>query len=136
MAKVTMKLEGVEHLQRAIKECPEILAEHVYDSVQRSTFSDYQRMRARVPVRTGTLRNALTLTRTFQNKKTGLTSARVVIGPEGWYWHFVEYGTIHMAARPFIRPSNEAEAPEYLNRIRGFIPKIERAWSSGGAGLL
>ena len=125
MAKVTMSLEGFEKLQAAIKTSPELVRLHAEDTIAKSTFSTAQRMRGTVAVRTGRLKRAIS------TSARGL-NGRVLIEPKAFYWRFVEYGTVNMAAQPFVRPAAEAEAPHYLERMRGFVPKLERVWSGGG----
>jgi HK97 gp10 family phage protein len=123
-SKVTMDLKGFEHLQAAIKRAPELVKEHAFDAVAKTTFASGQRMRATVAVKTGRLKRGIS------TSARGL-NGRVLIDPDLFYWRFLEYGTVNMAARPFIRPSAEAEAPHYLDRLRAFVPKLERDWSSG-----
>ena len=128
MAKTTMSLHGFEALQRAIKQAPELVRVHAADVVAKTAFASYRRMLATVPVATGNLRRSLD----WSNR--GL-SGRVVIKPEGFYWRFIEYGTVKMPASPFIRPAAEAEAPIYIDRMRAIGPKLERAWPSGSTFL-
>lgn len=127
--KQTMTLEGFEALQRVLKKSPEIVLEHAKGAVSASTFSVASRMKATAPRLTGQLRNAISA------KSPGLTG-RVLIGPEAFYWRFLEYGTVKMAARPFIRPAGEAEEPVYIQRMRGIGPKLEREWNSTGGRFL
>lgn len=130
-SKVTMKLEGMEALQRAIVNAPEAAKNHSKDAVSRSTFAIYNKMRARWsggPYSTGGLVLALGWS------APGLTG-RITIGPGAFYWRFLEYGTVHMKAKPAIRPSTEEESTTFIKRMQDFGDKLERDWSSGG-GLL
>ena len=99
MAKVTFKLEGMEALQRAIVEAPKETKRGCSDAVRQTTWGIADKMRKRVPVRTGTL---LTSIEARVPVQTGLTG-RVEIDGDAYYWRFLEYGTVNMAARPFIR---------------------------------
>lgn len=128
MAKVTMQLDGFDALKRATVECPEILRAHAGDAVAQTSFSTASRMKATVRFRTGRLKGAI------RSTSRGL-NGRVLIDPSAFYWRFVEYGTVKMAASPFIRPSAEAEGPLYIHRMRAVGPKLERTWTSGGRFL-
>lgn len=128
MAKITMRLEGMDALKRATVECPEVLRAHSGDAVAATTFATESRMKATVRVKTGRLKRAI------HRRSRGL-SGSVLIAPDAFYWRFLEYGTVNMAASPFIRPSVEAEGPIYIQRMRAIGPKLERAWASG-SGLL
>lgn len=66
--------------------------------------------KARAPMRTGNLRASI------QTHRTGLHEAEVRVGAE--YGTFVEHGTRHTAAKPFLAPAVEAERPRFLGRIR------------------
>lgn len=57
------------------------------------------------PVDTGALRNSI------QGRMTGDASGEVGVGVE--YGVYVEYGTVNMAAQPFMRPAAEAVRPGF-----------------------
>jgi HK97 gp10 family phage protein len=60
-------------------------------------------------------------------RRTGLLQSRIVAiprprsvsavvgvqGPDAYYWKFVEYGTVKMPARPFMRPAAMAEESQH-----------------------
>lgn len=77
-----------------------------------------------VPVLTGNLRDSLIIT--FDGKVNGAAVSErrfftaVYIGPErrqGFYGHMVEFGTIHMAAHPFMRPALDNTREEVKRAI-------------------
>jgi HK97 gp10 family phage protein len=41
-----------------------------------------------------------------------------VIAP-AWYAHFIEWGTAHAGARPFMTPAAEAARPEHRALLEG-----------------
>jgi HK97 gp10 family phage protein len=66
--------------------------------------------KARVPVRSGTLRDKI-----HAEKETEGTY--VVAGDDDvWYGHLVEHGTSHSAPRPFLVPALEENRGEIVNR--------------------
>lgn len=81
--------------------------------VKRATLDIQAQAMAKAPVRTGTLRRSIHSV--FQNG--GLTG---LVGPSVSYGKFLEWGTRHMAARPFMRPAAEAVLP-------GFAAAVKRA---------
>lgn len=85
----------------------------VVGEVQRATFDVEAKAKAKAPVRTGTLRRSIHSV--FSNG--GLTG---IVGPSVNYSAFVEFGTRHMAARPYMRPAAEAVLP-------GFAAAVKRA---------
>lgn len=40
-----------------------------------------------------------------------------------WRWHFIEGGTSHSAARPFLRPALDANADKVVGELRGELRK-------------
>lgn len=89
------------------------------------------KMRTSVPVRTGKLRDAIVAQQGKQ--RPNKPSAEVIIQSgkgakrNAFYWHFVEFGTRHMKAEPFIVPSVESERPQVQQKFReGFGQELER----------
>lgn len=42
---------------------------------------------------------------------------------DGWYAHFIEFGTVKMSAKPFMRPAMEQAQDESLNAAKEYIAK-------------
>jgi HK97 gp10 family phage protein len=127
MAKVTLKLEGFEATRRALVAAPERARVHASSAVAASTFAVTQRSRSLVPVDTGRLKNAIGSTRVV----SGLQGQVGITDADAYYWRFVEFGTINMAARPFFRPAAEEERNVFIQRMRDIGPRIERDLSTG-----
>jgi len=70
--------------------------------------------------------------RTLSAKK--LTAFKAQTGKSGqtnpddpFYWRFVEFGTVKMAARPFLRPAFEARKQAAADKIKAQLaPRIEQ----------
>jgi HK97 gp10 family phage protein len=119
-----MTLEGMDALKRAITESPKELKRLSSDAVRQSTWAIADKMRRRVPVNEGTLLGAIEAKVPVQ---TGLT-ANVTINGDAFYWRFLEYGTVKMAARPFARPAAEEESNAYIGRFTDVGRKLEQFW--------
>lgn len=127
-----MTLTGMDGLLRALRETPEIARAELAYAVSASVAAIAQRMRATVPRRSGLLRSSIsTSTRSTQRGIVG----RVEIGIDPFYWHFLEFGTVNMAARPFIRPAGELEAPAFEESLRTIAQKMERAWTARSSNV-
>lgn len=85
---------------------PAVVAE-----VKRATFDVEARSKALVPVKTGTLRRSIHSV--FENG--GLTG---IVGPSVLYGKFVEFGTRHMGARPYMRPAAEQGLPKFAAAVK------------------
>ena len=64
-----------------------------------------------VPVDTGNLKRSITLS----EEDGGLTA---VIEPTADYAAYVEYGTRHAGAQPYIRPSVNKITPEFIAKLK------------------
>jgi HK97 gp10 family phage protein len=66
--------------------------------------------KTRAPVDTGNLRNSI------QASRVAMGHWKVVVGAD--YGYFVEWGTVHMAAQPFLRPAINAVQPNFQRALR------------------
>jgi HK97 gp10 family phage protein len=123
--KSTSSLEGFDALKRAFAKAPESVQRHAADVIEKSAFAVAQRMRSLVPVRTGKLKSRIASTATGLNGRVGFSDR------DAFYWKFVEYGTVRMPARPFVRPAAEAESEPYIRAMSAIGPKLERDMSAG-----
>ena len=50
------------------------------------------------------------------------------LSQDAWYWRFVEFGTVKMSARPFLRPAFDMEKHEAVTAIKTRLAqRIEQA---------
>src|SRR4029434_3335554 len=77
--------------------------------VMETCFAIETTAKIKVPVDTGTLMGSI------QTEPTGETSGQVATNIE--YSVYVEYGTVHMAARPYMTPAAEAERRHFLRKM-------------------
>lgn len=86
-------------------------------------------IKARAPVRTGALRDGM-----YLNPISGMAAFHVGIGSREDYWKFLEFGTRHMSARPFIGPAVQAGLPELKATMTKHI--IEAVLKSAGPAVV
>lgn len=86
-------------------------------------------IRARAPVATGALRDGM-----YINPINGMAAVHVGIGSREDYWMFPEFGTRHMAARPFIGPAVQATLPELKTAMTRHI--VEAVLRSAGPAVV
>jgi HK97 gp10 family phage protein len=78
-------------------------------------------MRSRVPVRLGLLRESIKVMRL-----AGVNGAVIGIGnKKAFYPHLIEWGTVKMAARPFIRPAVEAGREPYFEKMSELEERVK-----------
>jgi HK97 gp10 family phage protein len=112
----------MDALQRALKDSLEEMRAQVAQAVAVTTFAAAQGVRARAPRDTGLLLSQIT------SSSRGLRGV-VEMGVDAFYWPWVEYGTVKMAARPFVRPAAEAEFPNLERRLRDIGTRLERGFT-------
>lgn len=127
---ITIRLEGFDALLLALRRQPVLARKLLSQVVERSTFNVVTRARGLVPVDTGDLLHAIDSSTRGLNGRVGITESRASGSQSpGVYWKFVEFGTVHQAARPFFRPAAEAEATPFIEAVRSIGPKLERDFS-------
>ena len=115
-----VELIGLREANRALKQLPEFAKSRVQPVMDTTAFQVYNLARARVPVRTGRLKAALA----WESRPRSLRAVMGTADPQAFYWKFLEYGTVRMAARPFLRPAADAMRRDHEMRL---IQALERA---------
>jgi len=133
-----MTITGMESLKRAISAAPDVVKKEASRAIRESTIAVADRMRRLAPVRSGALKAAIA---TKLPTGSGLVGLVFFDDPRVFYWKFLEYGTVRIPPRPFVRPSAEAEAPRYIARMEAAGSAVEAAMasrrgSSTGGGLV
>lgn len=139
-----VRIEGLEELARALKELPKRLARNglrasVYAGAK--VIRDEARLKAPVATKAlgpnqqppGTLKRAIIMKqipeksdaqkqvfhvavrRGKQYRKQG---KKGTLSQDAYYAHFVEFGTVKMSARPFMRPAFEGRKNDAVEAIR------------------
>ncbi|KFL51660.1 hypothetical protein JM78_24945 [Burkholderia pyrrocinia] len=96
--------------------------------------------RARAPKKTGKLRRNIVSAALRQKDAPGLATAGVRVRSKGkadsttnaYYWRFVELGTQHMKAEPFMRPAFDASIAQAEGAIRTEIARAIDSVIGGG----
>jgi len=155
MAKVeTVRIEGLAQLDRALKELPQRIANRglrasVYAGAK--VIRDEARSRAPKAAQSlgpkqpppGTLKRSVIMKhirelsgggrQTFyvlvrHGKKYRNQGKRGNLSQDAWYWRFVEFGTVKMSARPFLRPAFDMKKNDALTAIKTRLAeRIEQA---------
>lgn len=100
----------VDTLKNAFPGMPAKLQAGLRAAVQKAVFDATAQAKVRAPVDTGALRNSIT------GAMTGDTSGEVTTGVE--YAVHQEYGTVKMAAHPFMHPAADAVMPGFVAAVK------------------
>src|SRR5690606_12363452 len=89
------------------------------------------KMRAAVPVRTRTLKKAIVSKRLRGSKDSVEAGVQITHGRsakhDAFYWRFVEFGTQHHAAQPFVTPDYEEMRVNYRKIFkREFLGQVKK----------
>lgn len=122
MAKPVFEVSGLNDALRNLKEIPKALRRKAAAVVRDSATAATESMKQFVPNKTG---RGTGLLRSDIFSDIRGTSGWVRIGVDAYYWHMLEYGTINMSAKPFIRPAFEMEAPRFQQRLEAVAREIE-----------
>jgi HK97 gp10 family phage protein len=137
------KIEGLRELGEALKQFPEKIAGKIMRAAVSSGAAVVRDdAKARAPVDTGEMRLDIQMKHAkggnaYQQayevyvrsgKRSRLAGKRRNIDRDSYYWRFVEFGTVKMTKRPFMRPAFEAKkyaAAEEIRRIlAAAVPQV------------
>lgn len=129
-------IKGFEQMARQLQALPgKIFKTHLRKTTLAGARVIRQEARARAPVRTGDMRRNIIIKYAPENSKAGVRACYLVLVRKGklktkahvnyvyknkktvagrisFYWYYLEFGTVKMQARPFMRPafSNKKDA--------------------------
>lgn len=109
-----VKLSGFGGLDRKLKKLPEDIAKKALKKAVRAggqvILDDASR---RVPVRTGRLKKSLRV----KVRKSSRHGAIAKIGTNAPHAHLLEFGTVRMGARPYMRPAFDSKREAAVDEI-------------------
>lgn len=109
---INFDLSGQAGLRRAFRRYAQTTERDINREMDRAMIAIQSKAKRRVPVRTGRLRSSIRNIKRYLNK-TVFTNVH--------YARHVEYGTVKMAARPYMRPSWEEERPRLVAAIKRIL---------------
>ena len=125
---MTQFVFGAKELERMLRQLPEITAKKVVVGGLRAGARVLVKgMKARVPVKTGKLKQSITV-----SSAAKVTQGRGLVSvgfkrPTSRRAHLTEFGTEHSRAEPFIRPTLDQDGAQAITKVGEFIGKgIER----------
>lgn len=134
----TVKVEGLAQLEARLLELKTEIAVRVLARAALVAFEPVlEAAKAGVPTESGELREAIRIT----TRKPSSGDTVVVVGlrinpttplpgdeSPARRWHFIEFGTAHVAAHPFLRPALDQNADRVLSLLKEELAAgIERA---------
>lgn len=133
MSELVVKVDGLGEIKAKLEDLREEFRDKaLHRGVAAAARLVRNAARARVPVRTGLLRNALRYGKDRQASLPGKAVYNVFVSPKiqgpprgkkqkrswAFYWRFVEFGTSKMPARPFLRPAIAENREAALNAMK------------------
>jgi len=122
MARVKIDIIGEEDVLKAFNKFDKNSRENLRSAVKSNATSLRKAIQGRARVDSGNLKASISA----KYDKDGLGADVGPTRPKGSHAHLLEFGTVKMAARPFIVPSVEETRDGYLNDVRkavkGAIP--------------
>ena len=142
---MSFKVEGLRELKGQLEALGYELAQKATAQAIRKAFRPVlDAAQARVPVDTGILRESIkqAVKKLPDSVVTGLRIAPIKGAQKlgrrtlsaHWRWHFVEKGTVKMAAKPFLRPALDANAQAVLRILTEELAKAVKRAAKRKAG--
>lgn len=130
---VEFEVLGLQELDRAFAELPKSTGKSALRTALRRALKPVVEEAGRLAPRDqqGRIERSMTIStrlRSGQQGRISLGGVTMYAGPTSRIAHFHEFGTVKMAARPYLRPAWDRHQRQVLNSIREEIWKaIERA---------
>jgi HK97 gp10 family phage protein len=134
MAAVTVQIEGLKELEKALGELPKALRKPVVARMLRKAAQPLaEAMRSMAPddpvTQGDDLRTGITVSPNLSPRQKGLhkkmfaddkAAVEMFVGPNAahYYGFFQEFGTVHHGPQPFVRPAWDAGKEPLLARIK------------------
>lgn len=116
--RIDFKLEGAKEMERLLRELgPRVAGRVGQRAVRAGAAPIVAEAKRLVPVRTGALRDAIT---SAPGRRRGQDERVMLIGiapPTSRRAHLTEFGTIHSAAHPFLRPALDSQVAAALEAM-------------------
>lgn len=136
-------IQGLREAKAAFQAMPEILREYLNDATDLTGLEMVRHAKALILASPSIRTRALLNNVGFRlNRKTGRGRVGILAGPVARRAHFVEFGTRHMPAEPFMIPAAESQKGPYLDRCKKAGSLMEKGVaaiglpSGGHTGLL
>lgn len=118
MAKVQVtKIEGAAELEKVLAQLPRQMGVRaLFSALRKAANIIRDEAKSRVPVLTGTLKDNI-VTKKLPERRSN--SATVIVGSnrKAFHAHLIEFGTVKMTPRPFLRPAFDTKKHEALDKI-------------------
>lgn len=97
-------VQGLPALERDLTALDRAIYHSAGEATKATAKTITLRAKTLVPVRTGTLRDAIAYEMKGNNAYVGIEAGSPAIN----YWYFVEFGTVDTTAHPYFRPAAES----------------------------
>lgn len=114
----TIEIIGLKEANAALRKLPEFAKVQAQQTMDVTAFQVAQQAAARAPVRTGLLKDSIQ----WRSRPRSL-SAVVGVLARAFYWKFLEYGTVKLSPRPFLRPAADAMRADHHARLLQALEK-------------
>lgn len=120
-----VEILGMDAILKKLKILPERVQKNVLvGAVRASAKPMIKEAKSLVPVESGTLKKSIGIRkRRSKDKKIVRFSVAPLKKKDGWYAHFVEFGTVKQTAHPFMRPAFEKKGMESIDEAKKYMTK-------------
>lgn len=120
-----IEISGIDEILKKLKVLPDRVQKNVVTGAIRAGASSISKeAKTLVPKDSGTLKKSIgVVKRRSKNKNIISFSVAPLKKKDGWYAHFLEFGTIKMPAHPFMRPAFEKKGNETIEEAKKYMIK-------------
>jgi HK97 gp10 family phage protein len=114
---ITIHIKGMEDVLKELRQAPKEAKKEVIGVLREAARDIQQDARTRCPVDTGTLQKSIRYSVSKKKLEARVSAGGKVAGVDAFYAPFVEYGTKHAPAKPFLFPAARAREKQTTEEL-------------------
>jgi len=120
-----LKVKGFDELFKNLNKIEQAIVDEIEGIIKKAAEKIRKEAEERAPELTGDLAGSIKV-KTLEIKKDKIKIGIGPVGDDVFYWFFVEYGTAHSAAQPYLRPAFDNNKKAVEKEIARGLQKLIR----------
>jgi HK97 gp10 family phage protein len=128
---ISVQVEGMEEILRDLRKAQADVQQEAREVLKEQAKIIRDDARSRCPEDTGTLKKSVRLSVSRKGLNASVSAGGKVQGKDAYYAQFVEFGTKHSPAQPFLYPAGRAHEKETEEKLVKVLTDAVRKGAGG-----
>lgn len=128
---ISVRVEGMEEILRDLRKAQADVQQEAREVLKEQAKIIRDDARSRCPEDTGTLKKSVRLSVSRKGLNASVSAGGKVQGKDAYYAQFVEFGTKHSPAQPFLYPAGRAHEKETEEKLVKVLTDAVRKGAGG-----